>query len=179
MRSGLLFLLLASAAASSAHAGEAWLGLFDHDTPVGIADCCFEKGADIQVGVRSGPLAPLRGLGDFRVYALGSANTVGGVSFGAAGLAWRWSLGNSPFYLQPGIGGAIQSGSDARYQVTPNKLYLGSRVLFEPEFSVGWRVSPRWTLEGSYVHLSHAQLAGPQNPGLDDAGVRVVYCFGP
>ena len=178
MRSALLILLL-SAAAPCAHAGEAWVGVFGHDLPVGAAECCFEHGADFQVGLRSGTLAPLNKLGDFRVYAFGSANNAGGVSFGAAGLAWRWKLGNSPFYFQPGLGAAVQTGSDARYQFTRDKLYLGSRVLFEPELSLGWRAASRWTIEASYVHLSHAQLAGPQNPGLDDAGVRAIYRFGP
>jgi len=28
------------------------------------------------------------------------------------------------------------------------------------------------------VHLSHGQLAGRQNPGMDDVGLRLVHRFG-
>ncbi|HEY2659997.1 MAG TPA: hypothetical protein VGI79_09770, partial [Caulobacteraceae bacterium] len=42
----LVISLGASAAASCANAGEAWVGVFGHDLPVGVADCCFEHGAD-------------------------------------------------------------------------------------------------------------------------------------
>lgn len=170
--------LAASAAASCAQAGEAWIGVFGHDVPVGIADCCFEHGTDIQVGLRTNRLSPLERFGDLRLYALGSANTGAGVGFAAAGVAWRWRLGRTALYLQPGLGGAVQFGSDAKRQLTPDKLYLGSRLLFEPELSLGWSPAERWSLEASYVHLSHAQLAGRQNPGLDEVGMRAVYRFG-
>jgi hypothetical protein len=170
--------LLATAAPAAARAQEAWVGLFGHDVPVGIADCCFEHGADVQAGLRSGPLVSVPPYGELRLYALGSANTSGGVPFAAAGAAWRWPIGASGFYLQPGLGAAVQFGSDAKFQLRPDRLYLGSRVLFEPELSLGWHAGRRWTLEASYLHLSHAQLAGRQNPGLDDVGVRAVYAFG-
>jgi lipid A 3-O-deacylase len=166
-------------APAGAGAQEAWLGAFAHDVPVGVALCCFEHGADIQAGLRSGPLVSVPKWGDLRLYALGSANTSGGVPFAAAGAAWRFPLGDTSLYLQPGLGAAVQFGSDAKYQVRPDRLYLGSRVLFEPELSLGWRADRRWTLEASYLHLSHGQLAGRQNPGLDDVGVRAVYTFGP
>lgn len=168
--------LLWSTAPAYAWAQEAWVGLFGHDVPVGVATCCFERGADIQAGLRSGPLATVPRFGELRVYALGSANTAGGVPFAAAGAAWRWSIAG--FYVQPGLGAAVQFGSDAKYQVRPDRLYLGSRVLFEPELSVGWRAGRRWAIEAAYLHLSHAQLAGRQNPGLDDVGIRAVYAFG-
>ena len=166
-------------AAPAAGASEAWLGVFGHDLPVGVADCCFEHGADLQPGLRTGPLVAAPPFGDLRLYALGSANTAGGVPFAAAGAAWRFPIGRTGLYLQPGLGAAVQFGSDAKYQVRPDRLYLGSRVLFEPELSLGWRVDRRWAVEATYLHLSHAQLAGRQNPGLDDVGMRAVYTFGP
>ncbi len=33
-------------------------------------------------------------------------------------------------------------------------------------------------VEAGFTHLSHARLAGAQNPGLDSAIVRAVYRFG-
>jgi hypothetical protein len=172
-------LALLGLAPSAAAAQEAWLGLFGHGVPVGVADCCFEHGADIQAGLRSGPLVAVPGFGGLRLYALGSANVSGGVPFAAAGAAWRFPIGDTGVYVQPGLGATVQFGSDAKYQLRPDRLYLGSRVLFEPELSVGWRLDRRWALEATYLHLSHAQLAGRQNPGLDDVGVRAVYAFAP
>lgn len=173
-----LALLGSSAAPTLACAQEAWVGVFAPDAHVGIADCCFERRADIQAGLRTAPLVSVPRFGGLRVYALGSANTSGGVPFAAAGAAWRFPIAASGFYVQPGLGGAVQFGSDAKYQVTPDRLYLGSRLLFEPELSVGWRGAGPWAVEAAYVHLSHAQLAGRQNPGLDDVGLRLVYAFG-
>jgi hypothetical protein len=33
-------------------------------------------------------------------------------------------------------------------------------------------------VEASYIHLSHAKLAGAQNPGLDEVGVRFIFKLG-
>ena len=161
-----------------ASAGELFAGAYQHDANVGIAICCFEKGADIEIGGATSPLESLSRWGEFKLYGLLSANTSGGVSFAAGGLAWRIGLGPR-FYFEPGIGGAVQNGSALPYQATRDKLYLGSRFLFEPQVALGYRISPKWSVEASYVHLSHARLASLQNPGLDDLGVRAIYHFGP
>jgi lipid A 3-O-deacylase len=127
------------------------------------------------------------------VHLLIGVNTRGGTDYLASGLSWRFNL-SERIYVQPGIGLAIHDGRvglpspDApglteterqkriRNQLT--KLDLGSRVLFEPEFSVGWQATSRLSVELSWIHLSHAQLAGPQNPGLGDVGVRFLYRYG-
>ena len=169
-------LLASLVCAGSAFASEVYGGLSSHGVNWGITSCCYEPGPDIQFGLTSAPLKAVSRYGDFRVYGLGSVNTRGGVSFGAVGLGWRWHFGGR-FYLQPGLGGAVQSGDTAGYQKTPNKLYLGSRFLFEPEGTLGYEISPKWAVEASWTHISHAQLAGPQNPGLDNLGGRLVYRF--
>jgi hypothetical protein len=165
------------AASSPVAAADIYGGVYSHGAPIGITVCCFEHGPDLELGAMTESLAALSRWGDFRSYGLVSVNAGGGVSFLAAGLAWRWRLPGH-FYLQPGLGGAVQNGSTDHFQATPDRLYLGSRYLFEPQGSLGYQVSPRWAVEASYVHLSHAHLAGPQNPGLDDLGVRAVYRFG-
>ena len=107
---------------------------------------------------------------------MGSLNTNGGVDFAAGGLEWRLHISRR-LYIQPALGAAVQDGDADQFQKSPNRLDLGSRFLFEPELSLGYRLSPRWAVELAYVHLSHAQLAGPQNPGMDDLGLRLIYRF--
>jgi lipid A 3-O-deacylase len=170
-------LIAASACAGAANAAEVFGGVYAHDVNLGISICCYEHGADIELGVRSSPLVDFQRFGNLRLYALGSVNTDGGVDFGALGAAWRVPVGRR-FYLQAGLGAAVQDGDADQFQRRPDHLDLGSRVLFEPEGTLGYIWSPRWATEISYVHLSHAQLAGPQNPGMDDLGIRAVYRFG-
>ena len=55
------------------------------------------------------------------------------------------------------------------------KIEFGSRVLFEPELGVGAELNDRVSVEASWVHMSHAQLFGGQNPGIDNLGARVSF----
>ena len=177
-----------------ARAAEAFLGLYAHDVPDGISlGHPVEGGLQVIGGVRSGRLEALRGIWRPQAHLLGAVNSEGGIAYAAAGLSWRIGLGGR-FYLRPGIGVGVHTGvvgladpnapgiaaaeRRRRFRAFDERLDLGSRVLFEPELALGWRASERWSVEASWVHLSHAQLAGPQNPGLGDLGVRAVYRFG-
>lgn len=173
---GPMALAAALAGAAPASAGEVFAGLATHNVDIGIAVCCYERGADIQFGARSDPFATVLG-GELRAHAIGSANTDGGVDFGAVGLDLRFALGDR-VYIQPGLGGAIHDGPGQKFQAANDRIYFGSRLLFEPELSLGWKMSPRWATELTYLHLSHARLGGHHNPGMDALGARVVYRFG-
>lgn len=164
-----------SLVASPAAAGEVFAGLATHDVDIHVAKCCYETGADIQIGARTNPFARLLG-GQLRAHVIGSVNTKGGADFAAIGLDLRYPLGKR-FYIQPGLGGAIHDGPGDKYQRTNDRIYFGSRLLFEPELSLGWTMSRHWATELVWTHLSHAQLGGRQNPGMDDLGARVVYRF--
>ena len=83
--------LAASLADGTANAAEVFGGLYAHDVNLGISICCYEHGADVEVGARTGPLVDLHRFGNLRLYGLGSVNTEGGVDFGAIGAAWRVS----------------------------------------------------------------------------------------
>ena len=52
---------------------------------------------------------------------------------------------------------------------------LGSRILFEPELGLGYRISDRVAIEAAWVHVSHAQLLSRQNPGMDSIGLRLSF----
>jgi lipid A 3-O-deacylase len=165
-------ILVASCAAvlgaPPARAGEIFGGLYAHDVRI-IAVGSPEHGPDFQLGWRGGPI--LRALGGPRPHLLVSLNADGGTHFAAAGISWQ--IGN-PIYVRPGIGIAIHTG--AGYP-PPDRIWFNSRLLFEPEIGVGARLTPRLSVEASWVHLSHAQLAGHQNPGLDTVGLRFNYRF--
>ena len=173
-------LLLSTAGATAptpACAGDLLVGVLAHNADLGITVKPVEGGADVQLGYRTLPI-PWLHWGDFRAHVIGEANLSGGVDFAAAGLSYRVHLGRG-FYIAPGIGGAVQDGDAHQYQVRPDRLSLGSRVLFEPELTAGWRVTDRVSVEAIYDHLSHGQLAGAQNPGVDNIGVRLAWRLGP
>ena len=162
-------LLLAAAPAAAA---DLFAGLLAHDikTPLNLGG--YESGADIQFGIRGPRLHVLDFLGAPSPYAFASVATGGKTDFVAAGLAWQ--IGRGRFYARPGIGMAIH---DRASHGVRNGLRtdLGSRILFEPEFGVGYRLTGRAAIEASWVHVSHATLFGPQNPGMDSVGVRLIY----
>ncbi len=164
------------AAVIPAQAGEVFVGIFAHDLDLGLTACCSEDGADFQIGARTGALGRFLG-GDLHAYGFLSVHDGVGATFGAVGLAVRYDLSET-FYLQPGLGAAIHDGPGEEYQATNDRIYYGSRVLFQPELSLGWRLNERLAAELSWVHLSHAQLASDQNPGMDEIGLRLVWRFG-
>lgn len=152
---------------SVAQAGEVFGGLYVHDVKTPLDKSGIEGGADVQLGYRGGRIAhtPLQ------PYVFGALNTAGDTSYAAAGLSAKF--GNS-IYIRPGLGIAIHTGSAKKFQdPTNDKIDFGSRVLFEPELAIGAQVNSRLGVEASWVHMSHAQLFGRQNPGIDNFGVRL------
>jgi lipid A 3-O-deacylase len=179
---------------SPAMAGEALLGVYAHDISDQVSFGGYENGPQIVAGVRTASLDELAFVFKPRVHLIVGVNTRGGTNYAAAGLSWRFNFADDRFYFQPGIGAAIHDGKvnlpspdepglspaerQRRLLDWQTKLDLGSRVLFEPEWSLGWKATNRLSLELSWIHLSHAQLAGKQNPGLGDFGLRAVYRYG-
>jgi hypothetical protein len=115
----------------------------------------------------------LKAVGGPRPHAFASVNSAGNTHFASAGISW--TIGKR-IYLRPGIGLAVHTGPGS---VVPgdDRIDFGSRILFAPELGLGARLNGQVSVEASWVHLSHAQLFGPQNPGLDTIGVRLNYRF--
>lgn len=159
----------AAALPSAASAGEVFGGLYVHDvdTPLSIAG--IEGGMDVQLGWRGGRI----GRTPLQPFVYGSLNTAGETNYAAAGLSARFG---DRIYVRPGIGVAVHTGSAANFQhAGEDHIDFGSRVLFAPEIGVGARISDRVSIEASWVHLSHGQLFGRQNPGMDNFGVRLNF----
>lgn len=163
--------LAAATLPSTASADEIFGGVYAHnvDTPLTLGGH-VEDGVDLQLGWRGGTVARPFGI-NLQPYAFGALNTAGDTSYAAVGLSTK--LGGK-VYIRPGLGIAIHNGSDANFDDPFNgKIEFGSRVLFEPELGIGVQLSPRVSAEASWVHLSHAQIFGKQNPGIDNIGLRV------
>jgi hypothetical protein len=165
-----LLLLAATAMAlalpAPALAQEVFAGVYAHGVKTRLSlDADREGGADLSLGLRGKPIAgtPLQ------PYALASVNLDGGTNFLVGGLSVR--VGDR-LYVRPGLGLAVHDGSASNFQL-PDRLAFGSRVLFAPELAVGTQLNERIGIEASWLHFSHAQLFGKQNPGVDNIGVRL------
>ncbi len=149
-------------------AGEIFGGLYAHDVDTALTRSGVEGGMDVQVGWRGGrilgtPLQP---------YAFASVHTGGKTHFAAAGLSAKFG---DRIFVRPGVGIAVHTGSANDYQIEGNdEIEFGSRVLFAPELGIGARLTERMSIEASWVHLSHGQVFGRQNPGMDSIGVRLT-----
>lgn len=198
---GVALALLAFGSAGPAAAQEVFAGVFEHDVEfigetLGIGAAGKEDGIDFQVGGRTAKLDALRVIGRPKAYGFVSLNSEDQSNFASVGLAWTFDFGPSRrFYLQPGIGIAYTDGEDElpdfrepgitqeealrRAALRDERIEFGSKVLFEPELSLGYRFTDRLAAELAYTHLSNGQIfAQGQNDGLDDVGVRLVYTLG-
>lgn len=191
--------LLALGLTTPAGAAELLLGAYAHDvaflgSAVGSGAADREKGADIELGVRSDRIGALGLIGAPQAHAFVSVNTDGTSNFVAAGLSWRVPI-NDTFYVRPGLGLAYTDGRaglppvnapgltppeiQRRLKLFQTRIDFGSHMLFEPEIALGARLNERWSAELSWVHISNGEVFHHgKNQGLDDAGVRVIYALG-
>jgi len=148
-------------------ASEVFGGIYAHDVKTPLDKSGVESGADIQLGWRGGNI----GLTPLQPYIFGAVNTAGDTNYAAVGLSAKFG---GQVYVRPGLGIAVHTGSTKDFQDSTNDMIeFGSRILFEPEIGVGARLNDRLSVEASWVHMSHAQLFGRQNPGIDNLGVRL------
>ena len=159
---------IALAIATPASASDIFAGIYAHGvkTPLSL-EGDREGGIDLSLGVRG---SRIRGT-VIQPYAFASLNSKGDTNFLAAGLSAKF--GNR-FFVRPGLGIAVHDGSASNFTVR-DKLALGSRILFEPELAIGVTLSERASIEASWIHFSHAQIFGKQNPGIDKIGVRLNW----
>jgi lipid A 3-O-deacylase len=203
MRMVMLGAALAAAPAGAQVAtprSEAALGVLDHGVnfPKGELPPGFfyagteERGTvDVQLMWRSRPLGVALKP---RLTAKLMVNTGGRTSFAAVGAEWRQHVLGGRLYGQIGMGLAVHDGRltevdpfapgltsaerDRLYDIYANRTAFGSAVLFNPNLSVGVRLSPRVALEAVWEHYSHARLFSRQNPGIDMLGGRLVLGLG-
>ncbi|MEP7316259.1 MAG: acyloxyacyl hydrolase [Sphingomicrobium sp.] len=170
MKVYLLAAVAVLASAAPAHAGEVFGGLYVHDVKTPLTKSGVESGADVQLGYRWDPIGGGQGV---QPYVFAAVNSAGDTNYAAAGFSFKFG---DKIYVRPGIGLAVHTGSGSNYDNPNNdRIEFGSRILFEPELAVGARISDRASIEASWIHLSHAQLFGKQNPGMDAIGARLNW----
>lgn len=165
----LVLIAMAAATAAPADASEIFGGVLAHDVDSRITRGGFEDGVDLQLGWRGDRVRALRALGSPSPYAFASLAVGAETHFAAAGLSWR--IGDRLF-VRPAVGLAVHTRG-SRGVANGRRTDFGSRILFEPELGIGYQLSERVAVEATWVHLSHAQLFGRQNPGMDSIGVRL------
>lgn len=153
-----------------AEAGEVFAGIYVHDVDTPLTFSGVESGADLQLGYRWGPQRNILGL---QPYVFAAVNSAGETNYAAAGLSYK--IGDRVF-VRPGLGIAVHTGSAGdEDHAGHDHIDFGSRILFEPELGLGFRISERLTIEASWVHMSHATLLSRQNPGIDNFGARLSW----
>src|SRR5690606_38276256 len=156
-----------------AAAQEVFAAVYAHEVDTPFSLSVGESGVDIAAGYRFAPVETLRFIGSPQPYLHASVNTAGDPSFAGGGLSWM--LGKGPVYVRPGLGLIVHDGPSSRI-VDGRHTELGSRVLFEPELGVGYRIDERVSVEASWMHISQARLFNRrQNPGIDMIGLRANF----
>src|SRR5262249_23614129 len=119
-------------------------------------------------------------LGKPRPYLMVSANDQGFTSFAGGGLYWRYQFAKH-WAFEPGFGYVIHDGKiDIPFpQGDPrnagygdDRVLLGSRDLFRTTLALEREISPQFSSQVYFEHLSHGQILGQgRNQGLDEAGL--------
>ena len=161
---------LALAVPAGAQAAELFAGSHIHDVKLPLDESGIETGVDVSLGVRGGDIGRLWRI-EFQPYVFGAINSAGNTNYAAVGISAKVPLGRN-LYFRPGLGIAIHDGSAGKYYRS-DKIAFGSRILAEPEIAIGAQLNRRLSVEASWVHMSHAQIFGPENPGVDNVGVRL------
>jgi hypothetical protein len=154
---------------TAASAGELFGGAYVHDVKLPTDLSGIEGGADVMLGYRGDTIVKPLGAA-LQPYVFGALNTAGDTSYAAVGLSAKFGR---KLFIRPGLGIAVHNGSANKY-FRSDRIAFGSRVLFEPELGIGTQVNKRLSIEASWVHMSHAQLFGHENPGIDNLGVRLT-----
>lgn len=102
-----------------------------------------------------------------------TVNTRGDTSLAYLDLGWTIDF-TEVLFLDFSVGGAVHDGeldTNAR-----NENNYGCRANFHESISLGYRVSPAWSIMVTAEHMSNAWLCDP-NDGLTNVGARIGYSF--
>ncbi len=104
----------------------------------------------------------------------GSLNFDDRTSFAYAGLSWTIDV-TPNIFVEGSFGGAIHNGKDSSHPLSDRQA-VGCSPLFRESGSIGYRLTPNWSVMATIEHLSNAGACG-QNRGLTNVGARLGYTF--
>lgn len=116
-----------------------------------------------------------RWIGSPRPSIGGVINLGGYESLVHAGLDWHLPLGDTPFYLEAGVGMGIHNG----YLTNPPPGFheLGCRTLVHYEYGAGVNLTPNVTATLQWQHMSNIIMGCGLNQGLNHLGLEVGWKF--
>jgi lipid A 3-O-deacylase len=153
-------------------------GVLAHD--IGFLGDPVEGGADIVAEVLFKSRDFLQVIGAPRPTIGSSVNTNGKADYLYFDMTWTATVWQ-PIAQQGGIyvggflGGAVHDGRLVGYGTNGNKD-LGTRALFHLGAEAGYHITPVYSVEAYFSHLSNAHTSS-HNPGLNNVGVRAGFRF--
>jgi hypothetical protein len=108
-----------------------------------------------------------------RFHVGGIANFVGKTSYVYAGALWTFNL-TPTWFVEGFLGGLVHNGNLDDNASDMNGL--GCRWAFQSGGSIGYRLSDRRSVMGTFDHLSNGQIC-IYNKGINDYGLRAAYSF--
>jgi hypothetical protein len=130
--------------------------------------------ADLNLEVVAPRFFTIPGLPDYftpRFHVGGIGNFAGRTSYVYAGALWTYNF-NANWFGEGFFGGLVHNGN--LDDVSDHMNGLGCRWAFHSGGSIGYRLNDRWSVMGTFDHLSNAELC-PYNKGINDWGLRIGY----
>jgi len=106
-----------------------------------------------------------------RFHIGGIGNFAGKTSYVYAGGLWTLNLTRS-WFVEGFFGGLVHNGN--LDDNADNMNGLGCRWAFHSGGSIGYRLNDRWTVMGTFDHLSNGEIC-TYNKGINDYGLRLGY----
>jgi lipid A 3-O-deacylase len=170
--------LLATGAARAGIIDQVKTGVLAHD--IGILGSHIEGGADVVGEVLFTSPAFLSVIGSPRPTLGGSVNTDGQTDYAYLDLTWTATVWHTNpgteegLYVGGFLGGAVHDGQ--LREVDDHNKDLGTRALYHLGVEAGYQLTPAYSIEAYFSHLSNAD-ASSHNPGLNNLGLRVGFKF--
>jgi lipid A 3-O-deacylase len=106
-----------------------------------------------------------------RFHIGGMTNLAGKTSYVYAGGLWTYNFWQH-WFVEGFFGSLVHNGQLS--DVSDNMNGLGCRWAFHSGGSVGYRLTDRWSVMGTFDHLSNGTLC-TNNKGINDYGLRLGY----
>jgi hypothetical protein len=106
-----------------------------------------------------------------RFHVGGIGNFAGRISYVYAGALWTYNF-NANWFGEGFFGGLVHNGN--LDDVSDHMNGLGCRWAFHSGGSIGYRLNDRWSVMGTFDHLSNAEIF-LYNKGINDWGLRIGH----